>query len=187
MEQLDKVYSAFTNLEANYKRSKKSRQEYLKDKFGGDIEIGMMVIMDFFSGAQVTSDEDIKKLSTIKDIFAGVKKNINNLDSLSSFKELTENGDANVMLLLDSASIAGSRIAVMTSDTMLPDFHYRATETGVSVVPLILASRIKVFNGSMCSFVQSVLGNKANVEVGEVYMQGKGGTLSLLTPKVNHG
>lgn len=180
MEQLNKVYTTFHDLEKNYRRSKKSRREYLVDKFGGDIEIGMMVILDFFVGATIESDDDIKKLSFIKDVFAGIKKNIGNLDTLDSFDALLDEGDASsILMLLDSAAVAGAHISTFTTAEMYPTFHYKATAAGLQVVPILQASRVKVFNDAMRQFVQSVVGPKQSVEIGQVYDQKAGGLMEL--------
>ena len=46
MSILDKVYTTFKRLDQDFARSKKTRTEFITDKFGGDIAIGSVIILD---------------------------------------------------------------------------------------------------------------------------------------------
>lgn len=85
MEVLDRVYKAFSNLESDFAKSGKTRTEFIKDKFGGDIEIGSVIILDAISNVDSESIEDINKISFIKKVIKGVRENANRLDNLTDF------------------------------------------------------------------------------------------------------
>lgn len=85
MEQLDLVYKTFSTLDESYARSKKTRTEFITEKFGGDIEIGSAIILDVLSEGELTSQGDIEKLTFVKDIFEKIKSNASALDSLKNF------------------------------------------------------------------------------------------------------
>lgn len=84
---LDKVYTTFSNLDRDYARSKKTRTEFITDKFGGQLDIGSMIILDAV-GADVDSDspEDIEKLTFIKNIFDKLLAAQDTLDNLPDFQ-----------------------------------------------------------------------------------------------------
>ena len=87
MEVLDRVYSAFSNLDRDFARSKKSRTDFILEKFGGDIDMGSMIILDAISASTVEETaEDIQKLTFVKEIFEKLKDARDNLDSLPDFK-----------------------------------------------------------------------------------------------------
>ena len=90
MEILDKVYGTFKRLDQDFARSKKTRTEFIKGKFGGDIRIGSILIL---SAIGTPSDSaDIEKLSFVNDIFAKLLEAQDRLDSLPNFKfESTDN------------------------------------------------------------------------------------------------
>lgn len=84
MEQLDRVYQAFTTLDESFKKSTKTRSEFLRAKFGGDIEVGSAVILDAISTGNLTP-EDIEKLTYLRELFDNIKKNIDRLDQMPDF------------------------------------------------------------------------------------------------------
>lgn len=179
MKQLDAVYNAFTHLEQNYKRSKKTRKEYILDKFGGDIEVGSLVILDYFAGAKLDDPDDIEKFSTIRDIFSAIKKSSANLDTLSSFDELLTGGNQAVKVLLEDAAIKGSGILTIPQAPSNEWAHYKATAKNVMVVPLVTAKKVRVFNDSMRVFVQSLVGTSQRVSVGQTYIKDTQGLFIL--------
>jgi len=177
MEQLDRVYSTFTNLESNYKRSKKTRTEYVLDKFGGDIDIGSMVILDGLAANPPETAEDIAKLSTIRNIFSAIKKHAHNLDALTSFNFLDNDGaETALMAALDSAYVQGTGIKAVSAKDLGHAKHYHVQADGVKVVPIATAEKIHIFNDSMRLLIQERTG--LPVRIGEVYAQASGGHLS---------
>ena len=90
MEVLDRVYSAFSNLDRDFARSKKSRTDFILEKFGGDIDMGSMIILDAISASTgEETAEDIQKLTFVKEIFEKLKDARDNLDSLPYSKTLS--------------------------------------------------------------------------------------------------
>lgn len=86
LEILDKVYKTFKNLDRDYAKSKKSRSEFILGKFGGDFDIGSMLILEAVSNFDGTeTSEDLDKLSFIKDIFDKLKSSRDIWDQLTDF------------------------------------------------------------------------------------------------------
>lgn len=180
MKQLDAVYRAFTHLESNYRRSNKTRREYIVDKFGGDVEIGSMVILDYFAGAKLEDPDDIAKFSAIRDIFNVLKKNIDNLVTFESFDDLFNKGNQSIKILLEDASIKGSKIIVVPHTDSDEWAHYKVKELYTTVVPLVSATKVRVFNGAMQALVQSLVGSSRKVMVGQTYVKDEQGLFKLL-------
>lgn len=178
MEPLDRVYSAFTNLEANFKRSKKSRSEYIADKFGGDIDIGSMVILDSLASKNLETPEEIAKLSTIRNIFAAIKKRRNSLDSLTSFNFLDESGvESSVASALDSAFERGTGICAVDADGLGYAKHYSVLASGIKVLPIAKAERLHVYNQDMMLMLKGRTG--LNIRVGDVLLQSQDGHITV--------
>lgn len=86
MSILDRVYTTFKRLDQDFARSKKSRSEFIIDKFGGDINIGSIIILDAIHAEGLEeSPENIEKMSFVKDTFAAIQACADHLDSLTSF------------------------------------------------------------------------------------------------------
>lgn len=141
MEQLDAVYTAFSNLEKNYARSKKTREEYLLDKCGGDFDVGPFLILYSLDSAELTDPADIEKLSFIRHTLEKIKETRGSHNQLKSFNF----DEVPVETQLLSAIIEGARIGrrVQYADQKSfyeasPQgsfqFHYRCNATGSSVV-----------------------------------------------------
>lgn len=178
MEQLDLVYKTFSNLERNYSRSKKTRKEYIVDKFGGDIEIGATVILDALAAGDITNPDDIAELSFVRDIFASIIANKESLDTLNSFDDLLTGTSGNVKGMLTKAFERGTGISVVTQKRLRNNgaMHYVARASGVRMIPLRFATKISVYNEVMQGFVGSSIGNVP--EIGSIYKQGKSGEIT---------
>ena len=159
MEQLDLVYNTFTNLEKNYAHSKKSRKEYLLDKFGGDITVGGMIILDALSRADLQTTEDVEKLSKIRDIFATIAENQVRLDTLSDFDFGTSSG-VKLSAILDNAFTSGTgmKLVVGQEATKKPYVHFRVTPAGAEVVPMSTAPRLYAYSKAMVAYAQAATG-----------------------------
>lgn len=110
MEQLDLVYKTFVNLEKNYARSKKTREEYILEKFGGDINVGSFLILNALSSQELTDPDDIQKFSKVREIFQAIKDNQNRLNTLSSFNFEEDAASTAILNALDSSWKTGTHI-----------------------------------------------------------------------------
>lgn len=140
MEQLDLVYNTLTSLEKNYRRSKKSRSEYILDKFGGDIGVGSFLILNALQAAELNDPEDIKKLSTVRRIIDSIRENEHQLDSLSSFDFDTEAIQSTLTNALLAGLSQGSGISIVSQEYLHEKYKgalsYRVSADRVQVVPV---------------------------------------------------
>lgn len=174
MDSLDLVYKTFSTLDKNYSRSKKTKEEYIKSKFGGDIDIGAMIILDALTKGSVESAEDIEKLSFIRDSFDFLKKNKNRLNSLPSFDPHATVNNSSILEVLDSAYLSGTHISVVSKEGLgrKGAVHYVATSKGISVVPIDLATTMKAFSPAMIDLIAKATGQ--TVEMGSVWERSTG-------------
>lgn len=181
MKILDKVHSTFSRLDRDFARSKKSRSDFIQDKFGGDIDIGSMLILEAITqeinNSEAPTNEDISKLSAVRDIFGAIKRHRNHLDSLSSFAFLDEDMSGSLVNVLNSAQSHGSHIHVMNQGELGKNVHYRVTASDIKVVPLSKCETIKLYNDNMRLFASHVSG--LELEIGDTVKQTIGGYLSL--------
>lgn len=171
---LDRVYDTFTNLERYYRRSKKSRKEYLLEKFGGDITIGSIIILDAIGAGHPETEKDIAKFSKIKTIFENIAKAASELDSISSFEfEFDQSISGKVLGLIDEVSTNrsyGKLVSQRELDRKYGALHYIVTPEGSISVPLDKCRFIGTYNGGMTFLVDQFYNNGgAIVEDGGIY------------------
>lgn len=172
MEQLDLVYNTFANLERNYKRSSKSRSEYVKEKLGGDISIATFLILNALSAEEFTDPEDIHKFSKIRDIFEKIKENQDRLDSLTSFNFEEDQTATGVFTALAAGQRSGTGFEVCEQSALYRygALHYDARPDDSRIVPIRLESSetpppyVELFSrGMLTLFSQMVPGAKLSV------------------------
>ena len=180
MEQLDAVYNTFTNLEKNYAKSKKSRGEYLLDKFGGDISIGSFLILQALAQEEFTSAEDIEKLSRVREIFKAIDEC---KDSLGTLRTLDFTGNSvytGIMDALTAAEISGTGMVATEQQSMWKNSrspaHYSVRPTQVEFVPLMGSKYVKVYSEPMSILMGGLYG--VNSRVGQVYERTLGNRVS---------
>lgn len=170
MEQLDKVYAELTSLDKKYARSKKSRTEFIQDRFGGNIDVGSFLILNALSAEQFTDPEDIKKLSVVRRILDSIVKNQDVLDSLSSFDFDDESISVKIQNALLSGMREGQGISVMTSKEFREKHKYayayvvRARQ--VDLLPIDDAQQVSIFSRAIAAVVSG--GNPDAFPVGSV-------------------
>ena len=163
MEQLDLVYSTFANLERNYSRSKKSRSEYIKDKFGGDIPVGSFLILNALSAEEFSDPEDIRKFSEIRAIFDKLLENKDRLDSLASFNfDMDSDGSMSALDVLNLCQDFGTGVTVVEQGALyngeagVMQFDVRSEEVRIAPAKLSNTSNftryIKMCNRGMVAF-----------------------------------
>lgn len=166
MEVLDKVYNTFQNLDRDFSRSKKSRADFIVDKFGGDIDIGSMIILEAISASSGDeTPEDIKKLSFIKDIFEKLKANRDNLDALPDFSFTTGTAYMDFIQLLKNSVASGTGIQEVSQFEMhrlnRGNVHYSVSMDKTIVAPLTVSKVVHVYNEHM----QNYMASKFHVQV----------------------
>lgn len=180
MDTLDLVYNAFTGLERNYARSKKTRTEYVKDKFGGDINVGSFLILNALSAEEFVDPEDIKKFSEVRRIFEFLKDNQDKLDTLSSFN-LDDTSDITAALdSLHQGQEAGTGFTVVGQEQLLDmgAYHFVITSKQCSIAPIQLrnklktTNRISIYSPGMKAFFGSFTSD-GEVKVGDILVRGQ--------------
>ena len=182
MRQLDLVYNTFVNLEKNYAKSKKSREEYLKDKFGGDISVGAFLILNALGAEEFTDPEDIEKLSKVRDIFDDILANKDNLSELASFDFDTNNTRNLLFAALNASQASGFGYTVIDQQHLYKKkdaLHYHITPKETLVVPLLHARYTRVFSKAIASYVAHITG--VVHETGTLLESRSGGRIAPVT------
>lgn len=174
MVQLDKVYEAFANLDDDYKRSRKTRTKFIQDKFGGDINSGSMIILDYFAAEKLDDVDDIRKFTFIRNIFDKIVRLQDNLDSLSNFK--FEGGSLEtVNAVIDESANEVGDLVVKTQRDLYDSkkaWHYYGDVRKFYYTPLASCTMFKAYGESMSRFLRARFNPKG--------VAGKEGTLSTL-------
>ena len=159
MEQLDLVYSAFSNLEKNYHKSTKTRTEYIADKFGGDIDVGSFVILHRLGNAQLSDPEDFRKLSEIRKIFSAIVDHKDVLDAIPSFDALTMDECIDLGSALSIAEEEGTGISYIPQETLYKKkgkpLHYLVDNKSIKVAPFNICKYVNLFSNAMATNLRS--------------------------------
>lgn len=171
MSVLDNVYNAFSNLDRDFARSKKSRSEFIRDKFGGDIEVGSFIILDAVSSS--TGDEtqeDIEKLTFIKDIFEKIKANAGNLDSLSDFSFVDDSKFSGFLQTIQEAVISGTHVRHVRqaelNDAEQGSIHFIVNAAGASCCPVNRCKVFHIYNEHMDNLLATAFRRDDDVDLG---------------------
>lgn len=173
MEILDKVYNTFSNLDRDYARSKKTREEFIKDKFGGDINIGSMIILDAVSNdISGDSPEDIEKLTYIKDTFEALKRMQGSLDKVVNFASLRADSPLNDLIKrLTTASTLGMHQKEVSQKDLNKVFsgvvHYACTPFGSRYADLNKCSVLHIYNEHIQGLVANTIRLDEPTQLGE--------------------
>ena len=148
MTQLDKVYNSLVNLERNYKKSKKSRSEYIADKFGGDFDRGSFLIMSALSEQEFTDPVDIEKYSKVREVISILRAHKDHFDSLTTF-DAEEKVDAGMLL---SALDSTFPFRLLGQETLYKKYgvvHHRIYPNITAVAPLLSSRYVKICTPAM--------------------------------------
>lgn len=172
---LDRVYNAFSNFERDYARSKKTREQFIKDKFGGDIEIGSTIILDAISSTDGSeTPEDIEKMTFIKDMITSVKSMENNLSRLSTFTNLEGSNAADELFeLLNSSYSRGTGQLEMEQSQLYRHskgevLHFDCTVFGSCFCDLNASKIIKIYNEHIQGLVENTLRVDGSTGIGSI-------------------
>lgn len=160
MDVLDRVYTTFSNLDRDFARSKKTRSEFILEKFGGDIDMGSMIILDAISAAsKEETAEDIQKLTFVKEIFAKLKEARDNLDSLPDFSFTNGSLFQDLMMTLNESMAAGTGVRYLPQKRLRKvskgAYHFIANADGLVTAPFAGCKVIFVFNENMLGLVSA--------------------------------
>lgn len=160
MEVLDRVYSAFSNLDRDFARSKKSRTDFILEKFGGDIDMGSMIILDAISASTVEETaEDIQKLTFVKEIFEKLKDARDNLDSLPDFKFTNGSLFQDLILTLKESQATGTGVRNLVQGRLRKvhkdAYHFVATADGLTSAPFAGCRVLYAFNENMLGLISA--------------------------------
>lgn len=165
MDVLDRVFTTFSNLDRDFKKSTKSRTEFITDKFGGDIDIGAMIILDAISSS--TGDEtpdDIRKLTFVKHIIAGVKENKDVLDTLPDFSFSGNDLYTRLISVLDTSYSEGTGVSVISQAELHKKYsgvvHFVSTPKGTKFVPFESCKVVHVYNDNMLGILSTMRGGE---------------------------
>lgn len=156
---LEKVYKTFVNLDTNYARSKKDRATYLSEKFGGDIEMGSFLIMQALSRENISSQEDIEKLSFIRGVFDYLVKNKNRVNSLNSFLPVHDNGSSHIVTALRNGYTEGTRIAPVEQSHLISRYgayHMFSRMHDLQYVPMAMLEKVCAITPVMANSIMAV-------------------------------
>ncbi len=163
MEVLDRVYKTFLNLDKGFARSNKSRSEYIVDKFGGDIDIGSMIILEAISDlGEVPTMEDIQKLTFVKDTIKKIQISKSVLDNLDSFEDLGRGGTfEEFSAIIKDSYLMGTGIANVSQRELNKEnktaFHYIVTPEGSMFTRLRDCSVVHIYNEYMQRIIEGQL------------------------------
>lgn len=169
---LDNVYSKFTNLEKDYRRTKKSRSQFITERFGGDIVVGSTIILDAIYEENPITKEEIAKFSIVKDIISNILKAKDDLDYLESFDFSNDMSMATVIgKLLDSVD-AGQTTTVPQRELYehAEALHFYVDSDGARYESQFPKCRFyRCENPNIYRVLKSMIGTVANVEPDMLY------------------
>ena len=174
MEVLDRVYKTFKNLDRDFDKSTKTRTQFITDKFGGDINIGSMIILDAISSSSTEySEEDIEKLTFIKDIFKSIQESKDRLDQLPDFTFESEGLFSELKQVLVSSKEHGTHLveAKQSQVSKVKDgaIHFASTVRGTRYTPLNKCVHFHAYNEHMCGMLDVKFKGKLKTELGNYY------------------
>lgn len=160
MEVLDRVYNAFSNLDRDFAKSKKTRTEFIQDKFGGDIDMGSMIILDAISASTgEETPEDIQKLTFVKEIFDKLKDARDSLDSLPDFQFTNGSMFQDLLLLIQESTASGTHIRSIPQKRLRKvgggAVHFVAKADGLVQAPFAGCKVLYAFNENMLGLIDT--------------------------------
>lgn len=177
MEILDKVYNTFSHLDRDYSRCKTTRTEFILRKFGGDIDIGSMIILDAIdkdtSNSAGYTSEDLKKLSFVKDIFSTLKATRNSWDTLTDFSFKSSGLMQELDHLLQNAEYKGTGVRQVSQHVLNSKergvLHFRCTASRAEYTPVKSCRVFHAYNENMVGHIGTMLIKPVQMELGAYY------------------
>lgn len=174
MSILDRVYTTFNRLDQDFARSKKTRTEFIRDKLGGDINTGCIIILDAIraEGLEETP-ENIQKMSFVKDTFAAIQANADHLDALSNFAFTNSDVLGSFLDILCHAENHRSGQSRVPQSQLWGDnpksLHYCARAEGSAHADLDTATVFQAYNENMCGLLSLLFKFDGALKIGGYY------------------
>ena len=180
MSTLDKIYQKFENLEEQYLCSEQSRSDFIAERFGQDLEVGITILTDAILKENPSETKEIEKFSYLKDLFSFLLKHKDSMESLSSFETMTEEvSDMQDILSKLSLTITKPCTPSVTSQKELYEktgaLHYEVTPDSISYVSLNQCHAFYVSNENFAVLLKTVNDVSSNLKRNTVYVNGKRG------------
>lgn len=161
MSILDKVYTTFSNLDKDYARTKKTRTEFITEKFGGDINTGSVIILDAIREEGLEENvENIAKMSYIKDIFNRIKSCADRLDTLQSFNFVQSDVATRILSILRSSNAHETRQNLVAQSSLWAGnarcLHHVCTADGASYADMDACKVFNLYNENMYGLLSGV-------------------------------
>lgn len=174
MRVLDKVYAAFYNLEGDFRRSRKSRREFILDKFGGDIDIGAMLILDAISNSDYDTKEDIQKLTFVRGVIGQIQSMKDSLDAVMDFAAFTSDATfANFARIVEQSYINGTHQHAMQpysfSKANKDTYHFVASSFGMDYIPFANCPVVKSYSSHMAERIQQTYRMDTELRIDALY------------------
>lgn len=154
MSVLSKVYDAFSNLEGDFRRSRKTRREFILDRFGGDIDIGAMIILDAVSNSECDTPDEVQKLTYVRNVITQIQNMKDSLDAVTDFAAFSSDATfTNFARIVEQSYINGTHQHAMTPYSFAKanrdTYHFVASAYGTDYVPFVRSPVVKAYNEHM--------------------------------------
>lgn len=185
MSVLERVFTTFSRLEQDFSRSKKTRTEFITDKFGGDINVGSIIILDAIraEGVEETPD-NIAKMSFVKDTFARIQANAAHLDSLASFSFADTDILGTFVDILCHAEAHESGQESVTQESLWSSkkkaLHYVSTAEGTTYADPDHCTVFQAYNENMAGLLAGLFKPDRELQLGGYYRVLPGGRLKTI-------
>lgn len=180
MSTLDKIYQKFENLEEQYLNSEQSRTDFIAERFGQDLEVGITILTDAILKENPSEAKEIEKFSYLKDLFSFLLKHKDNMDSLSSFEATTEEV-SNMEDILSKLSLTITQPytpSVINQKELYEKtgaLHYEVTPDSITYVSLDKCHAFYASNENFAVLLKTVNDVSSNLKRNTVYVNGKRG------------
>lgn len=180
MSTLDKIYQKFENLEVQYLSSGQSRTEFIAERFGQDLEVGVTILTDAILKENPSEAKEIEKFSYLKDLFSFLLKHKDSIALLPSFEITTQEA-------FDIGDVLSKLSLTMPKPYYAPAFtqkelyekigvlHYEVTPEDVNYAALNNCHVFNVSSENFAMLLKAVKNISSNLKTNTIYMEGKRG------------
>lgn len=180
MSTLDKVYQKFENLEEQFLSSGQSRTDFIAERFGGDLEIGVTILTDAIMKDNLTESKDIERFSFLKDLFSFLLKHKDTIDMLPGFDVATEDVSEieDILSKLALTMTTPYHAPVLSQKELYEQkglLHYEVTPDSVTYTTLDSCHAFYVSSENFAILLKAIKGVPTNLKMDTVYIDGKRG------------
>ena len=180
MSTFDKVYQKFENLEEQFLSSGQSRTDFIAERFGGDLEIGVTILTDAIMKDNLTESKDIERFSFLKDLFSFLLKHKDTIDMLPGFDMATEDVSEieDILSKLALTMTTPYHAPVLSQKELYEQkglLHYEVTPDSVTYTALDNCHAFYVSSENFAILLKAIKGVPTNLKMDTVYIDGKRG------------